>query len=303
MQFPACLAAIDLGSNAIRFVAAEFKNDTRYRVIEQIRLPVRLGRDVFDRGELSREVLDATVAAFHTIASLMEKAGVDAFRAVATSAVRESRNRDVLVDRIRSETGIELEVISGDEEARLVYLAIRARVPLTKVPWLLVDIGGGSMEIAAINAEQMLRVESHRVGALRFAGHANAELDDELRIRREIEDFLSELEASPVFKFEFEGMVAGGGSIDSLVRLTGSTPTSPEPAELDRTSLNDVIARLAPLTYEQRSIQFNLPRDRADVILSAAIMYERIAAHIGAHRIVVPQAGVKEGILLDIAAG
>jgi exopolyphosphatase/guanosine-5'-triphosphate,3'-diphosphate pyrophosphatase len=159
------------------------------------------------------------------------------------------------------------------------------------------------MEIAAINAEQMWQVESHRVGALRFAGHANAEVDDETRIRAEIEDFVRQLEASPVFHFEFEGMVAGGGSIDALVRLTGSTRTGPGPAVLDRASLNAAIARLAPLTYEERSVQFNLPRDRADVIVSAAIMYERIAAHIGADRIVVPQAGVKEGILLDIAAG
>jgi exopolyphosphatase / guanosine-5'-triphosphate,3'-diphosphate pyrophosphatase len=301
MQFPARLAAIDLGSNAIRFVAAEFKNATRYRVIEQLRLPVRLGRDVFDRGELSRDVLDATLAAFHTIAALLEQIGVEAYRAVATSAVRESRNRDVLIDRIRSDTAIELEVISGEEEARLVYLAIRARTPLTEQPWLLVDIGGGSMEIAAIDAHQMLQVESHRVGALRFAGHANSEFDDETRIRQEISDFLREVETSPVFKFEFEGMVAGGGSIDALVRLTGNTPASPEPAVLDRTSLNDVIARLAPLNYEQRSVQFKLPRDRADVILSAAIMYERIAAHVGVDEIVVPQAGVKEGILLDIA--
>jgi exopolyphosphatase/guanosine-5'-triphosphate,3'-diphosphate pyrophosphatase len=302
MQFPTRLAAIDLGSNAIRFLAAEFTDAARYRIIEQLRLPVRLGRDVFDHGELSAAVLDATVAAFHTIASLMEKIDVDVYRAVATSAVRESRNRSVLIDRIRSETGIQLEVINGDEEARLVYLAIRARVPLTHVPWLLVDIGGGSMEIAAITAERMLHVESHRVGALRFAGHAHAEFDDEMRIRREIDDFLKQLEASPVFQFEFAGMVAGGGSIDALIRLTGSTPASPEPAVLDRTSLNDVIIRLAPLNYEQRSIQFKLPRDRADVIVSAAIMYERIAAHIGAARIVVPQAGVKEGVLLDIAA-
>jgi exopolyphosphatase/guanosine-5'-triphosphate,3'-diphosphate pyrophosphatase len=303
MQFPVRLASIDLGSNAIRFVVAEFSNSTQYRVIDQLRFPVRLGRDVFDHGELSRDVLDATVAAFHTIAALMEKTEVHAFRAVATSAVRESRNRHILIDRIRSETGIELEVINGDEEARLVYLAVRARVALTQVPWLLVDIGGGSMEIAAIDAERMLHVESHRVGALRFAGHANVQFDDETRIREQIDDFLRQLQTSAVFRFEFAGMVAGGGSIDALVRLTGSTPVSPEPAVLNRTSLNDAIARLASLNYEQRSIQFNLPRDRADVILSAAIMYERIAAQIGAAEIVVPQTGVKEGILLDIAAG
>jgi exopolyphosphatase/guanosine-5'-triphosphate,3'-diphosphate pyrophosphatase len=296
MQFPARLAAIDLGSNAIRFVVAEFKDSNEYRLIEQVRLPMRLGRSVFDRGELTPEVISGTLAALQTIADKMQDLAVEGYRAVATSAVRESRNRDELIERARAQTGIELEIITGDEEARLVYLAVRTRMSLGAVPWLLVDIGGGSMEIAAIDDERMLRVESHRVGALRFAGHANAESDDVGRMREEIESFVSQLEHSPVFGFQFAGMIAGGGSIDALVRLIG------QPA-LKRTAMNNVITRLAPLSYAERARQFKLPADRADVILAAAILYERIAAHIGADEIIVPQVGVKEGVLLELAVG
>jgi len=119
--FPLRVAAVDVGSNAMRFIAAEFRGATEYDTLAEQRMPVRLGHDVFLTGKLPREAMDAAVEAMKGFRRQMETLGIEHYRAVATSAMRESRNGGELVQRIRDEAGLELEVITGSEEARLVY--------------------------------------------------------------------------------------------------------------------------------------------------------------------------------------
>ena len=302
MAFPARLAAIDIGSNAIRFVVADFKSTTSYTVVEQLRLPVRLGRAVFDSGYIPDPVIEAAVQALRTIATIAHDLSIDGMRAVATSAVRDSSNRDEIVRRAREEAGIELTVIDGDEEARLVYLAARHRLQIEDGRYLMVDIGGGSMEIAAVDAKRMLHIESHPVGALRFAAKASATRDDVDAMRHAISNFSAQLEASPVFAEPIKAMIAIGGSIDALARIAGVRPDKRGVLILERADLQHVIGELAELDYEARVARFKLPSDRADVILPAAMLYECMAALSNAESIAAPQVGVKEGVLLDLAA-
>ena len=302
MGFPARLAAIDIGSNAIRFVAARFEDEQRYRIIEQLRLPVRLGRSAFDRGYLSDQEIDAAVEALLTIAAITHDLTLDGCRAVATSALRESRNAQTFVERTREKAAIDIDVIGGDEEARLVYLAARHKLHLGNTPHLLVDIGGGSMEIAAIDGEAMRHVESYRAGALRFAGIAGAAGDDAAKVGDAIDAFVDEIGDSPVFATHFHAMVASGGSIDALARIIGIKPDDRGVMVLDRLQLSGAIDQLSALDYAGRAQTFKLPPDRADVILPAALLYERLARRAEVDRILAPQAGVKEGVLLDMAA-
>ena len=165
---PLRVAAVDVGSNAMRFIAAEFRGATEYETLAEQRMPVRLGHDVFLTGKLPREAMDAAVEAMKGFRRQMETLGIDHYRAVATSAMRESRNGGELVQRIRDEVGLELEVITGSEEARLVYEAIRATVPFGDHKWILVDLGGGSVEVSLVDAGGILWSESHVMGSVRL---------------------------------------------------------------------------------------------------------------------------------------
>src|SRR6267378_2673466 len=160
-------AGMDVGSNAIRLAIAEFKSPTRYTILERMRVPVRLGESVFHTGRIAPETMDAALDAFRDFRRCMEENGVVVHRAVATSATREAKNRAAFLDRVHSETGIDLEVIPGPEEARLVALAVQAKIRLRGTS-LIVDVGGGSSELALVQRGQILLVESHNLGTVRL---------------------------------------------------------------------------------------------------------------------------------------
>src|SRR3954471_8011438 len=182
-QFPLRVAAVDVGSNAIRFLAAEFSALGVYEVLEEERVPVRLGHDVFLTGRLTPEAIEAAVAAIARFRGRMEALGIEHYRAVATSATRESRNGDELVGRIRREAGIELETITGQEEARLVYLAVANRVRMGEEKWITVDVGGGSVEVSLVDANGILWSESHVMGSVRLLEELSSTGDDPARFQ------------------------------------------------------------------------------------------------------------------------
>jgi exopolyphosphatase/guanosine-5'-triphosphate,3'-diphosphate pyrophosphatase len=141
------IAAIDVGSNAMRMIVGEVDDAWQVKSVENIRLPVRLGQDVFSKGHLEEKTIQQTEEAFLHFKHMAESFGIHHLRAVATSAAREARNSDLLVDRIFRASGIELEIISGEEEARLIHLAVVHELKLKDKRALLIDIGGGSVEV------------------------------------------------------------------------------------------------------------------------------------------------------------
>src|SRR3954465_11586846 len=147
--FPIRCAGMDVGSNAMRMAIAEFKSPTRDKILQRKRIPVRLGESVFRTSRIAAETLDAALEAFREFRDLMKENGVVLHRAVATSATREARNRSTFLDRVHEETGIDLEMIPGTEEARLVALGVRAKVKLSGTT-LILDVGGGSIELALL---------------------------------------------------------------------------------------------------------------------------------------------------------
>ena len=162
------VAAIDAGSNAIRFVVADFDGPLSYTVVHKVREPIRLGHNVFTQGGLDEDAMDLAVAAFRLFRRQIDALGVERFRAVATSATREAANRDLFLDRILAQSGIALEPISGQEEARLVHLAVGSRVDLSEGRWILVDLGGGSVEVSLVDETGILWSESYQVGTVRL---------------------------------------------------------------------------------------------------------------------------------------
>lgn len=298
--FPIRVAAVDIGSNAIRLTAAEFLDRSQHIELHYQRVPVRLGHSAFLTGHLTRDNMDMTVEALASFRRLVDTFGVAQHRVVATSAVRESRNGGELAERVRRESGLRLETITGSEEARLVWLAVRDRIPL-EGRWLLMDLGGGSLEVSEVWQDGIEWSESHTMGTVRLLEElGGTSPDSEATLDRLIAEYTGTLTIPSLTDDGLEGLIATGGNIEALAGLAGCEPDDRGVSHLSLEALREVREQLAELDVGRRIERFDLREDRADVILPAAHVYERVAGLAGASEIVVPHVGVKDGVLLDL---
>jgi exopolyphosphatase/guanosine-5'-triphosphate,3'-diphosphate pyrophosphatase len=299
--FPFRVACVDTGSNAIRFLVAQFSAPDQFHPLAYQRVPVRLGHQVFLTGQLAPATMNGAVEAFSSFRSQMAEFRIDAFRAVATSAVREAKNGHELVGRIFEETGLVLEMISGSEEARLVHLAVANRVDLTGGQWILTDLGGGSVEVSLVDDMGMLWSESHTMGSVRILEEL-AEADPPPGgFRTLLADYVSTLRIpAPAQYWAPSGFVATGGNIEALATLSAAPRNARDVASLQVDDLESAIDLLGRLSYHERIAQLGLREDRADVILPAAMVYLRLARLAEVTEVLVPGVGVKEGVLVDL---
>ena len=164
-----CIAAIDIGSNAVRLaIAINEKPDLDFYISYMSRQPVRLGSSVFSQGNIDKETYFNLRQALLQFRNQLENHNVRHWRAVATSAMREAGNNRSIIDCLKRETGITVEIINGQEEARLVSLAISKKIDLSRGCYLLIDIGGGSIELVAIINGQIKKKKSYRIGMVRI---------------------------------------------------------------------------------------------------------------------------------------
>lgn len=301
-KFPLRVAGVDVGSNAIRFLAAEFRALGDYEVLEETRVPVRLGHDVFLSGRLTPEAMDAAVDAIRGFRGRMDALGIRHWRAVATSATRESRNGAEMVARVRRETGIELEVVTGAEEARLVNVAVATHVKMGDDKWVTVDVGGGSVEVSLVDAGGILWSESHVMGTVRLLEELSSSGDEPGRFQRLLREYAATLQIPTIAQhWNPKGTIATGGNAEALARLCGAEPGRGKVAAIPMPMLRAVMEMLSKLSYRQRIEKLGLREDRADVILPAGMIYQRVAQLAGAAEILVPGVGLKDGILIDLA--
>lgn len=300
--FPFRVAAIDVGSNAIRFLAVEFVDPQYWIEIEVQRLPIRLGHKAFLTGDLDATTMGVAVEAMATFRRSLDNHGVSRYRAVATSAVRDSRNGPELVERIRRESGIRLETITGTEEARLVWIAMRNRLALGSDQYLTMDLGGGSLEISLISDKGIHWTESHMMGTVRMLEELGGGDVKPKRLQRLFSEYAGMLRIPDhIDRDRLAGVVATGGNIEALANLAGCVPDATGVSRLPTKALKEIAKSLAGMSVAQRTQELELEADRADVILPAALIYGRVAKIAGAEEILVPNVGVKDGILLDLA--
>jgi exopolyphosphatase/guanosine-5'-triphosphate,3'-diphosphate pyrophosphatase len=295
--FPLRAAAIDIGSNAMRFVAVEFLDRTRWDVLEQVRSPVRLGRGAFSARRLADDAIEAGVQTLAGYARLMTALDIVHYRAVATSAVRESRNQDVFLARAADEAGIEVEPITGTEEARLVHLAVTNRIDMKRGRWLLADLGGGSVEVSLVDSGRTRWSVSHPMGSVRLLEELGGS-GDTRAFRQRIDAFIDTLHLPR--RNRVTGFAATGGNIEALADLAGVPAGARAVRVLPLDALHDVIESVARMTAAERVHDLGLREDRADVIVPAGLVYERLSMAAGFDTIHVPGTGLKEGVLLDL---
>jgi exopolyphosphatase / guanosine-5'-triphosphate,3'-diphosphate pyrophosphatase len=321
------LAAIDIGSNALRLRIVESDapvmgpDGPRFSAFRDVfvdRAPVRLGHDVFTKGFLEPGVIGAACEALRRFRAAMEGAKVDRYRAVATSAAREAQNGDLFVERAEREAGVHVEVIEGAEEARLVQLAVAERLDLRGRTAVLVDIGGGSTELTLMAGPADAAPESRRsvatftrslpVGTVRLVeaflegrGPIDAEHQSLLveyvdRVFAEAVPEVLELTAGKV-----DLLIGTGGNIETLADLCPIPGAFSEGRAIEVSAMERLLEELCTRTVDERAGRYALRPDRADTIVPAATILARIARAFGRSTISAPGVGLKEGVLVDLA--
>lgn len=304
---PEVVAAIDIGTNSVHMVVARSVSSGPFEVLTRHKEVVRLGSGVGDMKELGADAIDRGVAAVRRCSEIA--AGFDAeIRAVATSAVREASNASEFTDRVRDEAGVEVNVISGVEEARLIQLGVLQALSVFEKSLLLVDVGGGSTEVLIGRGPEVFFARSHKLGAIRmtrrFFTDGTVTKDAVQRCRSLIRARLAAA-AHEAASLEYEVAVACSGTAETLVAMAlarsgDDLPTDMNGQVLTRKALGKVIADLEGAgTTEERSKLPGMDTSRADILLGGALVLEGVCDSFGAESLTFSDYALREGVLLD----
>ena len=297
------LASIDVGSNALRLAVAEVDNQQHITMLESLREPVRLGQDVFTNGIISEETMDQAVAAFEKFRRAIDLRGASWSKAVATSAVREALNREIFIDRLAGATGIELTAIGAEEEARLIFLAVANKMSLKNKLAMLIDIGGGSTEITLAEDESIIVSESFRLGAVRLLNLFEEKKTGAAKFNQLLREYMDATQKKikkEIGSRKIELCVGTGGNIETLGDLRKSLLRKERDTEIDDDELDALLKKLQGVSFEQRIQEFGLRPDRADVIVPATMVLQKIIRVAGVKEVVIPHVGLKDGLLIDM---
>lgn len=297
------LAAIDVGSNAIRLIIGNVNGDRKVSIVESLRDPVRLGQEVFVDGSISEETIERATEAFGRFRDTIQAHGVKWTRAVATSATREALNREIFVDRVAQKTGIEITVISPEEEARLIHLAVTEKISLKNKLALLVDIGGGSAEITLVSNGNIIATESFKMGAVRLLQVLGEKKHGERQFNQLVREYVDATQKrikKEIGNEKIDLFIGTGGNIEALGDLRKELFDKDRDSVLPVDELDAIVKKLQSLTFEERIQQLRLRPDRADVIVPASIVLQKVAKEAGVDEVLIPKVGLKDGLLIDM---
>lgn len=288
-------AAIDIGSNAVRLliksIDREAVQEKKIKKVMMLRVPLRLGFDVFSIGELSEKKADKLRRLMKAFRQLMKIYDVDDYRACATSAMRDARNGRTIIKKIEKDTGIRIEIIDGQEEARMIYNNHIECMEDRLGNYMYVDVGGGSTEINLLTNGELVWSVSYNIGTVRMLSNAVKE-----GTWQQMEEELMKVTEGVAAI----NIIGSGGNINKLLRLADKKDKKLQ--RLPVSSLQTVYDVLKPLTPEERVEAFSLKQDRADVIVPAAEIFLKIAEVVHAEYIYVPVIGLSDGIIDNLYA-
>jgi exopolyphosphatase/guanosine-5'-triphosphate,3'-diphosphate pyrophosphatase len=296
---PDLLALLDLGSNAARFLLASIEPGVGYRVLRAERVQTRLGGG--PRGKLPVDAIELTLASIHRfLGSLGSDARPDRVMAIATAAVREAANRDHLIEALRRREGVQMRLLSGPEEAHLGALAALRSLPLRRA--IIADLGGGSLQLARVDAEKIHGAASLPLGAVgmtrRFLREDPPTLGQVRALRQALRDRLLGV-LPPAGRGE--DLVGLGGTVRALARLHliahAERRKGRHGLRLEQSDVTAIRARLEALPLRKRRRVRGLKPERADIILAGAIAIEELMVFGGYFTLTVCSAGVRDGVL------
>ena len=284
-------AAIDIGSNAVRLLISNIIEQEDKPVIFKknslVRVPIRLGADVFINGEISDYNQQRMIDTMMAFSLLIKSHGVVRYKACATSAMREARNSQALAEKVLDSCGINIDIIDGEEEAAIIAETDLHTFIDPNKTYLYVDVGGGSTEFSIIHNGNKIKSKSFKIGTVRL-------LNDIVKHQTwlELESWIKE-NTQQYYKIE---LIGSGGNINKIFKISGKDMGKP----LTYFYLSSYYKMLQNYSYEERITELNLNQDRADVIIPATRIYLSAMKWSGAKDIYVPKIGLSDGIIKSI---
>lgn len=284
-------AAIDIGSNAVRLLILESKiisnNDFYFKKIGLTRVPIRLGDDVFVEKTISLKNLSKLTKALNAFKLIMEVNEVDFFRACATSAMREAENSLEIKKHIQLKTGVNLEIISGKEEADIIFSNFHLTKLNPKHNYIYIDVGGGSTELSIIKNNKRIASKSFKIGSVRLLKN---------KVSNKIWPSINKwVEKQNVLNEKFTA-IGTGGSINKIYNISNNSIGKP----LSIIALKKVLTLISSYDYEDRIKILGLKPDRADVIVPSGDIYTEVMNSFKAEQIIVPKVGLANGIIYNL---
>jgi len=285
------LAAIDIGSNAARLLITDvipgLQGAPEFIKVVLVRVPLRLGFDVFDKGEISPVKSDKIIKTIKAYKLLLDVYEVRHLKACATSAMRDAVNAPEIIKKVQSETGIGIEVISGDQEASLIYENHIAENLSVEESYLYIDVGGGSTELTFFSDGKMIFKKSFNIGTIRLLKN---------QVNEAAWDEMKEFIRSKTKGYHHVTAIGSGGNINKIFSISKRKEGKPLTLEL----LRDYYKEFSNLSLSQRITLHKLREDRADVIVPALLIYINVMRWADAEEIFVPKIGLADGLIHNL---
>lgn len=280
-------AAVDIGSNAVRLFfgyVIETSKQAVFKKASLIRLPIRLGEDSFHKLEIQKQKVDELINALHGFKYLMKSFKVISYRVCATSAMRDAVNSAEVIERVKKETGIAIELIDGEAEAALIFQNHVADKLPVKENFIYMDVGGGSTEFSIYRKGEKLKSRSFNIGTIRLKDNLVEE-----KSWKEMFLWLTGVKK----EYSPKQIIGSGGNINTLFKLSQLREMEP----LTKIGLKKIYKRLRNLSYEEKIIKLGLRPDRADVIVPATELFLLALNKSGCSEVLVPKVGLVDGIV------
>ncbi len=298
------IGAIDAGSNGMRILVARATADGLLTKLDGYREPVRLGADAFSTGTFSKKTIALAVNAFEKFSETLAKHNTELLRAVATSATRTASNREQLVESIETATGIQLDIIGGLDEARFVYDGVAEAVALSGQTAMLIDMGGGSVEITVADDGKPLGCETFPLGTVRLmetlASHDMKERDV-VELVRPYQRATAELLEAEIGALRPALCIATGGNPECIGRLRASMLGKADSKKAKPREIRAIAELLLEMSVKKRIEILDMRPDRADVIAIASTVLAGVLEGVDVKEVLIPGVGLKEGLLRSVA--
>lgn len=282
------LAAIDIGSNAARLLITDITSSPQappeFLKVALVRVPLRLGFDVFDKGEISAGKTEKLVKTIKSYKLLLDVYDVKHLKACATSAMRDASNSEEIIKKVKQDTGIEINIISGEQEASFIYENHIAENMTTEESYLYIDVGGGSTELTFFTDGKLVFKESFNIGTIRLLKNQVTEAN-----WAEMKDFIKEKTKG----YHHVTAIGSGGNINKIFSI--SKRKEGKPLQLDL--LRDYYKEFSTMSLSQRMSLYKLREDRADVIVPALLIYINVMRWADTEEIYVPKIGLADGLI------
>jgi len=287
------LAAIDIGSNAARLLIVEVVDDgygkPQFNKLNLVRVPLRLGFDVFEKGEISKQRVGMIIQTMKAYSHLLNVYDVKHLKACATSAMRDAVNSNDIIRKVKLETGIEIKIISGDEEASVIYENHFAETLDKEHAYLYIDVGGGSTELTLFAEGKLRYKESFNIGTIRLLKNQVEE--------SHWENMRDMLKQNTKMKLPVIA-IGSGGNINKIFSISKKKEGKPLPLDL----LKDYYKEFSNFTVEERIRIYKFRDDRADVIVPALQIYINVMRWADTSEIYVPKIGLADGLVQHLYA-